>query len=64
MEYYQEKRHSIMVKGYFIKKTRILNVYISCNNRNFKYMKQNLTGIRKEIHTITIIFGNFNIPSQ
>ena len=39
----------------------ILNVCIP-NNRTYKYMKQNLTELKGEINSSTLIVGYFSIP--
>ena len=53
-----------MIKGLFHQEDiSFLNVY-EPNSRTSKHIKKNLTKLKGEIEKLTIIVGDFNIPSQ
>lgn len=50
--------HFTMIKGTFIRKTIILNVYTP-TNKTLEYIKQKLTQLKREINKFIIVVGHF-----
>ena len=59
-----KEEYFVMIKGLFHQEDiSFLNVY-EPNSRTSKHIKKNLTKLKGEIEKLTIIVGDFNIPSQ
>ena len=53
--------HYIMIKGSIQEDITIINIYVP-NIGTAQYIRQLLTAIKEEIHSNTIIMGDFNTP--